>query len=160
VGGPSSVAAWSWWGCIDPTYWCPWGLEQWRLLSESSSSQSRLLMGILSTSRSRWLCRVMVWPLEALILEEINPISKSKRHAPHANTGRRTIRGPGRCITQGDWSQASNSIFQKSKDCRQIWEVSLAVRRSTFLLFRKATSIRGFIWFWSVAMAFNNFFGY
>jgi hypothetical protein len=44
----------------------------------------------------------MVWSLEALILEEINPVSKSKRHGPRVNTDRRTIRGPVRFITQRD----------------------------------------------------------
>jgi hypothetical protein len=121
-------------------------------------AQSRLLMGIPSTSGNWWPCRVMVWLLETFILEEINLISKSERHDPSANTGRRNIRGPVRCITQGNWSQVSNNTFKKSKDYCQNWEVSLAVRRSSFLLFWKATTIREFIQFWGMAMDFNNFF--
>jgi hypothetical protein len=33
----------------------------------------------------------MVWSLQALILEEINQVSKLKRHDPSVNSGRRTI---------------------------------------------------------------------
>jgi hypothetical protein len=59
-------------------------------------------------------CRGLV--LKTLILEEINPVSKSKRHDPSVNTDRRTKRGPVRCITQGNRSQDSNNIFQRLKD--------------------------------------------
>jgi hypothetical protein len=92
-------------------------------------AQWRLFMGFPSSSRIWWPCHIVVWSLKALILEEINPVSKSKRHNPSVNTCRRTIRGPVRCITQGNRSQVSNNIFHTLKDSCQIWEASLAVRR-------------------------------
>jgi hypothetical protein len=77
----------------------------------------------------------MVWLLEAFILEEISPISKSKRHDPSANTGRRTIRALSGALPRGTDPKSQVILFQKSRDCCQIWEVSLTVRRSSFLLF-------------------------
>jgi hypothetical protein len=77
----------------------------------------------------------MVWSLKALILEEINPLSKSKRYDPSVKYWQENHKGPVRCITQGERSQVSNNIFQRLKDYCQIWEVSLAVRRSSFSLF-------------------------
>jgi hypothetical protein len=75
----------------------------------------------------------MVLSLKALILEEINPDITTNRHDSSVNTGRGTIHDVVRCITQEDRSQVSNNIFQRLKNCCQIWEVSLAVRRSSSL---------------------------
>jgi hypothetical protein len=88
-------------------------------------------MDVLSFSRS---C-VMVWPLKTLILEEINPVSKSNRHDPSINIGRRTIKGPVRCITQEGRSQVSNNHFPEIKGLFSDLGSFLAVRRSSLILF-------------------------
>jgi hypothetical protein len=56
----------------------------------------------------------MVWSLEALIMETINPITKSKsKNGPCVNTGKRTIRVMSGSLPRGT-DPKSQKIFSKT----------------------------------------------